>query len=145
MAYKSKVITVTESVYQQSAKLNHFYKGFSTANSNNNSNNLYDLELIKQDIINNFNTKKGERVMNPEFGSIIWDLIMEPLTEGTTTMLREDIKKICTADPRVTPTQMDITEFSQGYLLEITLSTVDTDQSVNMKLTFNQQTGLTVQ
>jgi phage baseplate assembly protein W len=83
--------------------------------------------------------------MNPEFGSIIWDLLMEPLTEGTTAMLREDIKKICTSDPRVSPTQMDITEFSQGYLLEITLATVDTDQSVNMKLTFNQQTGLTVQ
>lgn len=144
MAYKSKVITTTESVYQQSAKRNHFYKGFSTVNSNN-SNNLYDLELIKQDIINHFNTRKGERVMNPEFGSIIWDLLMEPLTEGTTAMLREDIKKICTSDPRVSPTQMDITEFSQGYLLEITLATVDTDQSVNMKLTFNQQTGLTVQ
>jgi len=144
MAYKSKVITTTESVYQQAAKLNHFYKGFSTVNSNN-SNNLYDLELIKQDIINNFNTKKGERVMNPEFGSIIWDLLMEPLTDGTTALLREDINKICTSDPRVTPTQMDITEFSQGYLLEITLATVDTDQSINMKLTFNQQTGLIVQ
>lgn len=144
MAYKSKVITTTESVYQQPAKLNHFYKGFSTVNSNN-SNNLYDLELIKQDIINNFNTKKGERVMNPEFGSIIWDLLMEPLTDGTTELLREDINKICTADPRVVPTQMDITEFAQGYLLEITLETVDTDQSINMKLTFNQETGLIFQ
>ena len=144
MVYKSKVITTTESVYQQAAKSNHFYKGFSTVNSNN-SNNLYDLELIKQDIINNFNTKKGERVMNPEFGSIIWDLLMEPLTDGTTALLREDINKICTSDPRVVPTQMDITEFTQGYLLEITLETVDTDQSINMKLTFNQQTGLIVQ
>jgi phage baseplate assembly protein W len=145
MAYKSKVITTTESVYQQPSKQNHFYKGFSTVDTGNTSNNLYDLELIKQDIINNFNTKKGERVMNPEFGSIIWDLLMEPLTDGTTTLLREDIEKICTLDPRVVPTQMDITEFTQGYLLEITLETVDTNQSINMKLTFNQETGLIFQ
>jgi len=145
MAYKSKVITTTESIYQQPTKLNHFYKGFSTVDIGNTSNNLYDLELIKQDIINNFNTKKGERVMNPEFGSIIWDLLMEPLTDVTTALLREDIEKICTTDLRVVPTQMDITEFTQGYLLEITLETVDTNQSINMKLTFNQETGLIFQ
>jgi phage baseplate assembly protein W len=145
MVYKTKVITTVDSVYQVATRRNHYYKGFSTVNASNAGNSLYDLELIKQDITNHFNTKKGERLMNPEFGSIIWDLLMEPLTEETTEALREDIRTICTADPRVIPTQMDITEYPDGYLLELTLETVDTDQSFNMKLLFNQQIGLVVQ
>jgi len=145
MVYKTKVITTVDSVYQVATRRNHYYKGFSTVNASNAGNSLYDLELIKQDITNHFNTKKGERLMNPEFGSIIWDLLMEPLTEETTEALREDIRTICTADPRVIPTQMDITEYPDGYLLELTLETVDTEQSFNMKLLFNQQIGLVVQ
>jgi len=145
MVYKSKVIETVDSVYQVAARSDHFYKGFSTVNSDNPGNSLYDLELIKQDIVNHFNTRKGERLMNPEFGSIIWNLLMEPLTEETTEALRDDIKTICNSDPRVTPTQMDITEYPDGYLLELTLETVSTNQSFNMKLFFNQQIGLVVQ
>lgn len=83
--------------------------------------------------------------MNPTFGSVIWDLIMEPLTEETKTLLQEDITNICTSDPRVTPIQLDLTEYDQGYVLEITLQLNGTDQSVNMKLQFDQKIGLVVQ
>jgi hypothetical protein len=145
MSYKTLVITTSESVYQQATKQNHFYKGFSTVDITNEGNNLYDIELIKQDIINHFNTKRGERVMNPEFGSVIWDLIMEPLTDETTDLLKNDIKTICTADPRVNTIQMDLTEYQDGYLLELTLEVVGTDQSANMRISFNRETGVAVQ
>ena len=38
------------------------YKGFSTL-AGVKSNQLYDLDLIKQDLINHFYTRKGERVI----------------------------------------------------------------------------------
>jgi phage baseplate assembly protein W len=145
MAYKTLVITNQDSIFQQATKQDHFYKGFSTVGIANEGNNLFDIELIKQDIINHFNTKRGERVMKPEFGSIIWDLIMEPLTDDTTDLLKNDIKTICTADPRVIPTQMDLTEYREGYLLELTLQVVGTDQSANMQISFNRTTGMSVQ
>jgi len=145
MAYKTLVITNQDSIYQQATKQDHFYKGFSTVDPAQEGNNLFDIELIKQDIINHFNTKRGERVMKPEFGSIIWDLIMEPLTDDTTELLKNDIKTICTADPRVIPTQMDLTEYQEGYLLELTLQVVGTDQSDNMRISFNRTTGISVQ
>ena len=145
MAYKTLVITTQDSIYQQAAKQDHFYKGFSTVDTTNEGNNLFDIDLIKQDIINHFNTKRGERVMKPEFGSIIWDLIMEPLTDDTTELLKNDIKAVCTADPRVNPTQMDLTEYQDGYLLELTLEVIGTDQSSNMKITFNRETGTAIQ
>jgi phage baseplate assembly protein W len=145
MSYKTLVITTSESVYQQATKQNHFYKGFSTVDTANEGNNLHDIELIKQDIINHFNTKRGERVMNPEFGSVIWDLIMEPLTDETTDLLKNDIKTICTADPRVNPIQIDLTEYQDGYLLELTLEVAGIDQSANMRISFNRETGVAVQ
>jgi phage baseplate assembly protein W len=129
-------------MYQQAAKTSHFYKGFSTVNEANIGNRLYDFDLIKQDIINHFNTRKGSRLMLPEFGSIIWDLLMEPLTDQIRDLLTADIKTICNFDPRVTPTQIDLTEYSTGYVLELTLLLVGTDVSSNMKLAFDQKIGL---
>ena len=145
MVYKTKEITTPNSVYEQPKQQSHFYKGFSSIGTNVGNTQLFDFELIKQDILNHFNTKKGERVMNPEFGSLIWDLLMEPLTDQTRELLKNDISTICTSDPRVTPIQMDLTEFETGYILELTLALNNTDQSSSMKLMFDQKLGLTVQ
>ena len=145
MAYKSLVLSNSNTVYQQPSKLNQFYKGFSTVDNINAGSKLYDLDLIKQDIINQFNTKKGERVMNPEFGSAIWDLLMEPMSDSVRDALSSDIQTICTSDSRATPTQINLTEYENGYLLEVTLLLNGTDQTTNMKLTFDQSVGLTVQ
>jgi phage baseplate assembly protein W len=145
MPYKNIEINQLDTVYQQAPKKNHFYKGFSSINNPDIGNRLFDLDLIKQDIINQFNTRKGERVMNPQFGSIIWDLLMEPLTESTTDALKEDIQTIISADPRVTPSGIKLNEYDNGYLLELTLTLVNTDQSTNLRLAFDQKLGLVVQ
>jgi phage baseplate assembly protein W len=145
MAYKTIEINNGVDVYQQPQQRNQFYKGFSSVDTTNSNTRLYDFDLIKQDILNHFNTKKGERVMNPAFGSIIWDLLMEPLTDQVRELLKEDINTICNSDPRVTPTQMDITEYPNGYILELTLLLNSTNQAANLTLIFDQQIGLRVQ
>lgn len=144
MVYKTIEIATSKDVLEQPVKTSHFYKGFSTV-GDDQSVQLFDFELIKQDIVNHFRTRKGERVMNPGFGSIIWDLLMEPLSDESREVLKEDVKTICNFDPRVTPIQMDITEYDNGFLLELTLQLKGTDQSTNLKLAFDQQLGLIVQ
>lgn len=62
---------------------------------------LTDDDLIKRDILNEFNTKRGERVMRPNFGSIIWEILMDPDTGKLQKMVDEDITKIIDRDPRV--------------------------------------------
>ena len=121
MPYKNIELNIPNAVNQVAVQTDHFYKGFSTVNNSNNNSSLYDFDLVKQDIINNFNTRRGERLMNPTYGSVIWDLLMEPLTEDVRQVLSEDVTTICSSDPRVTPLQIDITEYEQGYLLELTL------------------------
>ena len=83
--------------------------------------------------------------MNPNFGSVIWDLLMEPLTAETREALNQDITDICNSDPRVTPLRLDLTEYETGYILDVTLLVKSTDQSVSMRLGFDQNIGLFVQ
>lgn len=143
MPYKNIVISNSNLPQAQPEKVNQFYIGFSSVNSAGTK--LFDLDLIKQDILNEFKTKKGERLMNPIFGSVIWDLLMEPLTDRVREVLEDDVQRICNADPRVTPIRIEIVEFDNGFILELTLLLKGTDQSANMKLTFDQTVGLLVQ
>ena len=57
------------------------FKGFSSRADKRNFK-LYDFEVAKQDMINRLSVRKGERVENPEFGTIIYDAIFEPFTIG---------------------------------------------------------------
>ena len=145
MPYKSLEITNASSIYKQAPKTSQFYIGFSSVDIANTNSKLYDLDLIKQDIINQFQTRKGERVMNPTFGTIIWDVLNEPMTPEIHDLLVTDLQTICASDPRVTPTQINVNEQPGGFLIEITVQLVGTDQSSTMLLNFNKETGLLVQ
>lgn len=144
MPYKNTEIKQAY-IPQNVSKTSQFYRGFSTLNPSNRGFKLYDYDLVKQDLINHFHTRKGSRLMNPTFGSIIWDLLMEPLTEQVRELLAEDVKTICTSDPRTYPESIKINEYEQGYLIEITMILKNTDQSTVLKLKFDQKLGLQVQ
>lgn len=144
MPYKNIEINTNNYSLNQPLRKSKIYRGFSSLNANLQSSRLYDFDLIKQDILNHFNTRKGERVMNPAFGTIIWDLIMEPLTPQIRDLLSNDINEICKFDPRVTPLEIIINEYDQGYLVEITLLVKDTNETSKMRLAFDQKLGLRV-
>jgi len=142
MAYKNIVITPPNLRNVTSQQVSQFYRGFSTVDTQSTSVKLFDQELIKQDILNQFNTRKGERLMNPEFGSIIWDLIYEPLTPSVKQQISTDIDRILESDPRVIPTAVNIVEQDYGFLLELTLTYKNLDVSDSMILSFDKRVGL---
>ena len=78
------------------------FKGFSTIDKVRAPYTLTDIDLVKRDLLNHFYTKKGERLMKPNFGSIIWDLLMEPEDTVTEQEIKDDIERIIDTDPRVT-------------------------------------------
>jgi phage baseplate assembly protein W len=145
MPYKNIEITVDNYNSQRTSAFSQFYRGFSTVDPTNYGGKLYDFDLVKQDILNQFNTRKGERLMNPAFGTIIWDLLMEPLTEEVSNLLIADINEIVGADPRVYPTQIELNEYEQGFIVELTLNLKNTNQSSTLRLAFDQSVGLQVQ
>ena len=144
MAYKNIVITPPNIKNVSKTKTTQFYKGFSTVDESSTNVKLYDFDLIKQDLLNQFNTRKGERLMNPQFGSIIWDLLFEPLTVEIKQLIANDIDRILASDPRVTPTFVNIVEQDYGFLLELTLAYGGTDVSDSMILSFDKNAGLAV-
>ena len=54
----------------------NIYKGFSTVNKIRASYILTDAQLVKTDLLNELNTRQGERVMRPTFGTRIFDILM---------------------------------------------------------------------
>lgn len=145
MAYKNIVISPNNVSNQAAVQKSQFYKGFSTANDKSMTNKIYDFELIQQDIMNMFQTKKGERVMNPEFGTVIWSLIYEPFTADVKQLISEDVTRILNYDPRVTPTRIEVIEADYGMIIEATLFYKLEDVSRDMRLSFDKELGLVSQ
>lgn len=76
------------------------YIGYSSIGQLTGSRILTDKDLAIRDLTNHFYTRKGERVGQPEFGSIIWDMLFEPMDRYTETVIKDDCEKIISSDPR---------------------------------------------
>jgi phage baseplate assembly protein W len=78
------------------------YNGFSISNYTENKQfGLNDIELVKRDLLNHIFTKPGERVMMPDFGSLIPIILFEPLDGETIGAAMDSIREIIKYDPRV--------------------------------------------
>ncbi len=115
------------------------YRGFSTVN-NSKRFKITDAELVKQDLINHFNIRKGEKLMQPEFGTIIWGLLFEPLTNDLKNAVVADITQIINYDPRVNVNDVQVTQKDYGLQILISLTYATTNQSDALFLNFNGNT-----
>ena len=116
------------------------YKGFSTV-GRNKKYRLTDFELVKQDLINHFYIRKGEKLMNPNFGTIIWNVLHEPMTDDLKSVITSDIKAIAQYDPRISMDNVVITEYDRGIQIELQLRYVQTNQTNLLNLKFDNQSN----
>ena len=79
----------------------NIYKGFSTKDRIRPPYTLTNGEAVKTDLLNELYTRKGERVMRPNYGTSIYDLIMNPLDDYVEQEVREEVQRICLKAPRV--------------------------------------------
>lgn len=78
------------------------YRGFSTYEFDKAKTfSLTDIELVKMDLLNHIYTKKGERVMMPNFGTQIPEMVFEPLDEITLGIVEDELREVFYFDPRV--------------------------------------------
>lgn len=114
------------------------YLGFSTYNRARKFR-ITDFELVKQDLFNHFHIKKGEKLMNPSFGTIVWDMLYEPFTEAIRDAIADDIKRIVSYDPRIIAEEVIVTEFTTGIMIEVNLRYSITNQLTAMTLKFDRE------
>lgn len=80
----------------------NIYRGLSFRNfSKNKSIKLYDVELIKKDLLNHIFTRRGERVKMFSYGTRIPDLVFDPLDDIALSVVTEDLNAVVASEPRV--------------------------------------------
>ena len=99
--------------------------------------------MIKQDLLNHFHIRQGEKLENPEFGTIIWDILFDPLTDEVEVALKNNVQSIIDADPRIRATAIVVTPFESGIQIEIELEYLKYNISERLKLTFDPKQRIT--
>lgn len=118
------------------------YKGISTTNPNSKEFKIFDLGLIKQDIINHFHIRMGEKLENPEFGTIIWDVLYEPFTDALREAIIKNVVDIVNYDPRVRVSDVSVDTYEYGIQVRCELFYLDYSISEFLQFNFDRENGL---
>ncbi len=110
------------------------YKGFNSKETAKNYK-IYDIDLVKQDLINHFYIRKGEKLENPEFGTIIWDMLFEQFTEDVKEMIAKDVETIINYDPRIVVNEVLIDSTDIGIRIQADVTYIPFN--INERMTFD--------
>ena len=117
------------------------FKGFSSRADKQNFK-LYDFEVAKQGLINRLSVRKGERVENPDFGTIIYDAIFEPFTDNLKEAIVEDVSANLNADPRISTQEILVTEADKGIAIQATITYVPLNITETLRFNFDENSLL---
>jgi phage baseplate assembly protein W len=131
--YNQKSVATSTAVVSENQGM-FTYKGFSSKETANNYK-LYDIDLVKQDLLNHFYIRKGEKLENPEFGTVIWDMLFEQFTEDVKNIIAKDVEDIINFDPRIAVNEVQIDSTDQGIRIQADI--VYIPFNVNERMTFN--------
>jgi len=125
------------SVGQEGANV-HTYKGFSSA-ENKTGFKIFDIDLVKRDLLNHFYIRKGEKLENPNFGTIIWDMLFEPFTEDVKKAIAKNVEEIINYDPRIQVNSVLVDSTDQGIRIEAELVYLPFNISEAIQFDFDKQ------
>ena len=118
------------------------FKGYSSLAGEFSEPALFDKELARRDLLNHFYTRKGERLMAPLYGSVIWDILFEPMTEENQDIIFNDAQRIVGQDPRWKLKEASIRSdtVSQTIYLDMLLTYVPTTSEETLTVAFETNT-----
>ncbi len=117
------------------------YRGFSSNQPTKNFK-IYDIALVKQDLINHFHIRKGEKLEKPGYGTIIWDMLFEPMTENNKNIIIKDVETIVNSDPRIAIQQVTVDATQVGIQVIIDAVYLPFNVSEKMAFTFSRDNNL---
>ena len=136
------IVTYKDSKQTTRSQKTQVFSGFSTQGREFQDPKLYDIELVKQDLLNHFNIRKGEKLENPEFGTNIWLYVFDPLDQDTKNSIIQEVEDVCAYDPRVVLDQIEVDEYEHGIQIRISLLYIGYGIGETMDLLFDNQQGL---
>lgn len=119
--YSNKIIAKGKVISSVDEKTQFRYKGFSSTEYKKNFK-IYDIDVVKQDILNHFNIRKGEKLENPTFGTEIYDLLYEQLTPEVKEKIGKEVQTVLNFDRRIQVERLSIdsTMFGVSVIVEAT-------------------------
>jgi hypothetical protein len=118
------------------------FKGYSSLAGEFSEPALFDKELARRDLLNHFYTRKGERLMAPLYGSIIWDILFEPMTEANQEIIFADTQRIVGQDPRwkLKEARLRSDTNGQAIYLDMLMTYVPTTSEETLTVAFETNT-----
>ena len=120
------------------------YKGYSSVNRDFGPYGISDNDLIVQDLLNHLNIRKGEKLMNPNFGCIIWNRLFDPLTPALKTEIKNDIDSIISYDPRFNVVSQALVQESpdgRGLVLNFQLQFATDNKIADLNVLFDKSSN----
>lgn len=139
--YNKKTVSTNQASVGAAGSLVYTYKGFSSQNQPDNFK-LYDIDLVKQDIINHFYIRKGEKLENPNFGTIIWDMIFEQFTPEVKDLIAQDVQDVINYDPRIVVNQISVDSTEMGIRIQADVTYVPFNVTERMQFDFDKNSSV---
>ena len=113
------------------------FVGFNTQNQYKKFT-LLDFELIKRDLLNAFNIRKGQLPGRPGYGTILWDYLFENQVEAVTEGIINEVQRVAGGDPRIYINDVQVFPQDNGMLIELQLSVVGGTDAELLSVFFDQ-------
>ena len=113
------------------------YYGFNTIDQNKKFR-LEDYELVKRDVLNSLLIKQGEKPGRPDYGTNVWNIIFEPMTDEIMREIEREIKRAVGQDPRIKIERLSVFPKENGVLIEIDVTVLSTTEVQRLTLFFDQ-------
>jgi phage baseplate assembly protein W len=79
--------------------------------------------------------------MNPNFGTIIWNMLFEPLTNDIRNAIITDVSTIVGYDPRLKVGSVTVNQIQNGLQIIVELAYVNSNQVDALLMNFNGTTN----
>jgi phage baseplate assembly protein W len=139
--YNQKTVAVNKASVGDKEQGNFTFKGFDS-NSKSTNYKLYDIDIVKRDLLNHFYIRRGEKLENPKFGTVIWDMLFEPFTESTKSIIAKDVETIVNYDPRLRIDKVVVTTTAFGIRIDLELTYMPFNITERMTMNFDKKNAV---
>lgn len=101
---------------------------------------LVDTKLVVQDFVNSMNIRKGTKVGQPGYGTILWDFLFDTNTAAVRAQIESEVRRLARQDPRIILDTLKIYSNSNGILIEIQMAVSPINEAFVAKVRFNLAT-----
>ena len=115
--------------------------GYTTINEPYTSKSMSGLELAKQDLLNHFKIRKGEKWTDPTFGCDLELYVFQPLDQETQDSINEEVYNVISYDPRfeVSDSIINVVHDTHSVTVNVKLTYLPTTTATELQIKFDKE------